>query len=350
MNYNRKKSPSSTEANNNIDFSYYSPHESYIQYDNTFQSIISKVPIDTHIDRIYFHCYLKVNEPEKLLFKALSDHNYSSVKDQLASKGMYERRSVFIDKEKDITITILYKRREFIEACYPDISVIIDNPDIKVIDWFDAICNAFGFITILSYVELALDFYSSVSFLKEYLCHNIVLKYHRGDCGYECGEGCDGCEKGSYYIGNKNRDYYNNKPKNSKSLIIYRKELEDIDVLRLEFRFNRAFLKRKDLELDCFDKINNIDLSKIVDFKRLNYEKLIKFLKKKHESTDSMFHENDSLLLHQLGDLTDNENTVMKQIICMKKSPYRDNCQRFFEDISDSNLAFYDRLKNAKYI
>lgn len=174
------------------------------------------------------------------------------------------------------------------------------------------------------------------------------MKYHRGTCGYEGGE------EGSYYIGNKNRYKDENgkkKNKNSKSLIIYSKEIDD-DVLRLEFRFNRAFLKRKDLklELDCFKKINNIDLSEIVNFKRLNHENLINHLKWKNESKILKIGENGSLLLHQLGKITDKENTVMKQIICMKNSPHKDNCQRFFEDIPEANSAFYARLKNAKYI
>ncbi len=184
----KESSTSHSEANNNINFSYYS-HMSNIEADNTFKNIISNCrSSNTHVDRIYFHCYSNFNEPETLLFKALIDHDYCSKRDELVSKDIYKRRRVFVDNEENITISILYKRRDMFNSSYPDLRIILDNPDIKTIDYFDAVCNSFGFTTTLSIVELAIDFYSSISFLKEYLCRNIILKYHRGACGFQGGE------------------------------------------------------------------------------------------------------------------------------------------------------------------
>ena len=40
----------------------------------------------------------------------------------------------------------------------------------------------------------------------------------------------------------------------------------------------------------------------------------------------------------------------MKQIKYLKQNGYKSNYQRFFEDITDVNDAFYGRLKGAKFI
>lgn len=256
------------------------------------------------------------------------------IKDKLVKRDIFKRRRVYIHSEKDIKITILYNP---LRSYYPNMRIILDNPDITTIDWFDAVCNAFGFTTKLSYVELAIDFSPFDYFLKEYFCHNMFLKYHRGTC-------CTvGGEFGSYYIGNRNI--------NSKSVILYSKEIDTDNVLRLEFRLNRSFLKRHKLELDCFERINNIKLPDLISFKELNREKLLKHLMWRNKSRLSEFDDLDKdLFIGQLRHFPNAYGGVVDEISYMKKIPYLNNCQRFFEEITVANSFLFERLKDVKFI
>ena len=163
------------------------------------------------------------------------------------------------------------------------------------------------------------------------------MKYNSGDSRFFDGE------FGSFYIGHK--------AKNSKSLILYPKKIDNNNILRLEFRFNRAFLKRIGVELDCFENINDIDLSRLVSFKQLNREKLLKHLIWKHKSRLLEYDEDDKdLLLRQLEQIPSAYSGVASESAYMKKIPYINNCQRFFEDIPEVNNAFFERLNGVRFI
>ncbi len=75
MIYKRKDLSSYTGANNNTNFLYFY-NTSDSNADNTFLSIISNISINTHVDRIYFHCFSEIRDSHKLLFKALKDYDY----------------------------------------------------------------------------------------------------------------------------------------------------------------------------------------------------------------------------------------------------------------------------------
>lgn len=331
MNYNIKTSIPYAGANNYIK-SFYNPSILNIEADNAFLDIISNISINTHVDRIRFHCCSEILEPEKLLLRALKDHGYRREEDNLVEHGNFKRRSLHLHSKKNIKISMFYQHKDSCPPYIPNIGIIVDDPDINSVHWLDGVCNSFGFTTTLSYVELSIDFSPFSVFLKDYLCRNLVIKYHRGPTR---------TEYGSFYIGNKH--------KNSKSLIIYCKKIVG-DILRLEFRFNRYFLKLIGAELDCLEKVNDIDLSKIVSFKHLNREKPISHLIRKHKSKLSMSYEDDRELVRQLRELSNIGNIVTDQIDYMKKNTDINNSHRFFEESTGTNLAFHARLKNAKYI
>ncbi|MBT3878434.1 MAG: hypothetical protein HOF76_05190 [Candidatus Scalindua sp.] len=331
MNYKRKISTSYTEANSYIK-GLYNPTISNIEADNAFLDILSNTSINTHVDRISFHCSSEIKEPEKRLFRALKDHGYSCKEDNLVEHGNFKRRGLYTHREKNIKIAVFYQHKDSCPPYIPDLRIIVDDPDIISIHWLDTICNSFGFTTTLSYVELSIDFSPFSDFLKDYLCRNLVLKYYRGTSRKEYE---------SFYIGNKH--------KNSKSLIIYCKKIVG-DILRLELRFNRYFLKSAGVELNCLEKVNSIDLSNIISFKHLNREKLINHLIWRHKSMLSMPYQDDRELIRQLRELSNISNIVTDQIHYMKKQTDINNSNRFFEDIPEANLAFYERLKNARYI
>ncbi|MHC4455443.1 MAG: hypothetical protein ACYSWS_12265, partial [Planctomycetota bacterium] len=167
----------------------------------------------------------------------------------------------------------------------------IYKPDIGIVDWFDTICNSLGLITTLSHVEMAIDFSPYEYELHEFFWKHLFLKYHSGgSCSFEDGYG-------SFYIGHK--------AKNSKSLILYQKPLGGINVLRMEIRLNRAYIKRLGLELDCIERVKDLDLSRLVSFKQLNREKLLKHLKWRHKPVLSELDDEDDkdLFIHQLSQI-----------------------------------------------
>ena len=307
-------------ANNYIDILYF----------------LSNTTIHPHIDRIYFSCDSLVDKPEETLFSELEDNDYKCKYGRWVELGTYDRIKRYCSRVTGIEVSILYKR---ISTCrmYPCMMVIVDNPNKKTVDWFDAICNSLGLAPSLSHVELTMDFTPYEYGLYEFLWRHLFLKFHRGNSCFV------GSEFGSFYIGHKR--------KNSKSVILYQKPLDGINVLRLEFRLNKAYIRKLDVELDCFEKINDINLPDLISFKQINRDELLKHLMWKNKSRLLKFDDIDKdLLIGQLGHFPNAYGGVANEIAYMKKIPYINNCQRFLEDMPEANEALLGRLRNLKFI
>ncbi|MHC4269859.1 MAG: hypothetical protein ACYSTS_15520 [Planctomycetota bacterium] len=303
---------------------------------NDILYFLSNITINPHIDRITFSCDTNIDKPEDTLFSVLQDNSYRCKSDSRIKGVAYERIRIYQSRVTGISISIFYNRKSYC-SFFPCIRVIIDNPDIDTIDWFDGVCNSFNISTTLSNVELTIDFSPYKCELHEFFWKHLILKYYSGGSCFV------GSEFGSFYVGNKN--------KNSKSVILYPKKIDNKQVLRLEFRLKRTFLERIGVSLDCFENINSIDLSRFVSFKRLNREKLLNHLIWKHKLRLSTYDEDDKdLFIHQLGQIPSAYGGVVDEIAYMKKIPYINNCQRFFEDIPEVNEAFFARLKGARFI
>jgi len=307
-------------ANNYIDILYF----------------LSNTTIHPHIDRISFSCRSDIDSPEERLFSVLEKENYVCKSDGFAKGRVYKRIRMLESRETGINVSILYGRNKHY-SFYPCMGITIYKPDIMTVDRFDAICNSLGFLTTLSHVEVTLDFTPFEYGLYEFFWRHLFLKYHSGDsCFYKD-------KLTSFYIGHKQ--------KNSKSIFLYQKPLDGINVLRLEFRLNRAYIRRLDLELDCFDKINDINLPDLISFKQINRDELLKHLMWKNKSRLLKFDDIDKdLLIGQLGHFPNAYGGVANEIAYMKKIPYINNCQRFLEDMPEANEALLGRLRNLKFI
>ncbi len=119
----------------------------------------------------------------------------------------------------------------------------------------------------------------------------------------------------------------------------------------MELRLNRAFIRKLDLKLDCFEKINDIDLSGLISFKELNRDKLLKHLMWKHKSKLLKFDDIDrNLFTHQLSQIPSAYGGVVDEMSYMKKIPYINNRQRFFDNMTEANNALFGRLKKVNFI
>jgi hypothetical protein len=312
---------------------------------------LSNTTINPHIDRISFGCNNEIVKPVDKLVSILEANNYECKYDKGIKRNAYKRIKRYCSSITGVSVPILYERKR--HCCiYPCMRVIVDNPHRDTIDWFDTICNSLGFITTLSQVELTIDFSPYEYGLQEFLWNHLFLKHHGGNVSFV------GDKKS--LVGNKeslvgddfpNTFYLGHKAKNSKSVIVYDKKVNDLNVLRLEFRLNRSFLKRRELELDTFENINNIDLSNLISFKRINRGKLSKHLQWRHKKQIlRLGKEYKGMYVRQLMYSLGDERSVANMIACMKRSPYKNNCQRFLEDMPEANEAFFKRLKGAKFI
>jgi len=308
------------EANNYTDILYF----------------LSNADINPHIDRICFSCKSEIVNPVEKLVSILEENNYECKYDQFAKGKVYKRIRMFESNITGIKVSILYGRNKKY-SFYPCIGITIYKPDRNTIDWFDTICNSIGFITTLSHVELTLDFSPYKYEIHEFLWKHLYLKYNSGGSRFYKGE------FSTFYIGHKR--------KNSKSVILYQKKIEGISTLRLEIRLNRSFIKKLDLALDCFEKINDINLSDLISFKELNHERLLKHLKWKHKSRLSEYDDIDkSLYIHQLSQIPSTYGGVVDEMFYMKKLRYINNRQRFFDDMPEANEALFGRIRNVKFI
>jgi hypothetical protein len=297
---------------------------------------LSNSNINPHIDRIYFSCNSIIVNPVEKLVSILEANNYECKYDQFAKGKVYKRIRIFESNITGIKVSILYGRNNNF-SFYPCIGITIYKPDRDTIDWFDTICNSIGFETKLSHVEVTLDFSPYKYEIHEFFWKHLFLKYNSGgSCFY------DG-EFSTFYIGHKR--------KNSKSVILYQKIIEGINILRLELRLNRAYIKKLDLALDCFEKINDINLSDLISFRELNHEKLLKHLMWKHKSKLLKFDDIDRcLLINQLSQVPSAYGGVVDEMSYMKKIRYLNNPQRFFDNMTEVNNELFGRLKKIKFI
>jgi len=303
---------------------------------------LSNSNINPHIDRIYFSCRSDIDKPEKILFSVLKENDYKCKYDHFAKGEIYKRVRRYTSSLTNVNLSIIYERNKCY-SYYPCMGINIYKPDITTVEWFDIICNSLGFLTTLSHVELTMNFTPYQYGLQEFFCTHLFLKYHSGNvCFYG-----DDVPK-TFYIGHKR--------KNSKSVIVYDKTIDGVNILRLEIRINRSFLQRHEVELCCFEEINNIDLSSFISFKQLNYEKLSKHFQWRHKEQISRLGERwrgvyvRQLMSYLEDERMGDERSVANNILCMKKSPYKNNCQRFLEDMPDANEAFSKRLGDVKFI
>jgi hypothetical protein len=318
-----QKTSNCCEANNNIDFLY----------------ILSNSNLNPHIDRIYFSCNSEIVKPVEKLVSILEENNYECKRGYFAKGRVYKRIRIFESSITGIKISILYGRNKE-SAFYPCIGITIHKPDLKTVNWFDTICNSLGFETTLSHVELALDIYPYSYNLKEFFQNHLVLKYHRGDSCYFYGD-----DDISYYIGNKR--------KNTKSAIIYARPKDKIekDLLRVELRFSRKFLKSREINLDSFEKINDLDLTKLISFKELNQQKLTKHLLWSQKSQLALLPEAKRKQFERLLNRYpfSVEGTV-EQLSFVKHTGWVDQHSRFFIDMDEANEAFFGKLKGLRII
>jgi|APSaa5957512535_1039671.scaffolds.fasta_scaffold121985_1 hypothetical protein len=324
-----QKTSSCTEANNYADFLY----------------ILSESTIKPHIDRIYFSCRIESDKPETKLFSILKENNYKCKTDKHAKSKTYRRIRTFKSSLSNVSISILYDRREYFN-CRPSLGINIYKPDLKTVDWLDSICNSLGLETTLSQVELALDISPYSYNLKKFFNNHLVLKYNRG-------ESC-------FYGENEETQYIGNKWKNTKSAIIYARPKDSIekDLLRVEFRFNRKFLISKEINLDSLEKINNLDLTKLMSFKELNKQKLAKHLhwiwKPALESLPEAKRERHLRVMERFPfperEADEQLERVVEQLSAVKKSDWVNQHSRFFIDMDEVNEAFFGKLEGLKII
>ena len=292
--------------------------------------------INPHIDRIYFSCKSEIVKPVEKLVSILEANNYECKYGRPAKGKIYKRIRMFESRITGIKVSILYGRNKNYSFC-PCMRIIIYKSDMFTIDWFDTICNSIGFETTLSHIELTLDFSPYEYEIHEFFWKHLFLKFHRSGSHFYDGE------FNTFYIGHKS--------KNSKSIILYQKPLDGINVLRLEFRLNRAFIKKLGLELDCFEKINDINLPGLISFKELNRERLLKHLMGKNKSRLSEYDEDDSdMLIGQLSRFPNAYGGVVDEMAYMKKLRYINNPQRFFDDMPEVNEALFGRLRSLRFI
>ena len=317
----------SYEANNNVDFLY----------------ILSNTVIKPHIDRIRFSCRSEIDEPEKTLFSVIEKnflklHLYELKDNRIESKYSKYKRIRRYCNETDVKVSIVYERKNKF-CCCPCMTINIYRPDLDIVNFFDAICNALGFLTTLNHVELAMDISPYSYVIEEFFYNHLFLKYNRGK---NCFFG-DNCE--TYYIGHKR--------KNSKSIIIYSKPKSSRkkNLLRVEFRFNRKFLKRLELGLDCLEKINNIDLRKLISFKLLNKQRLTNHILWSCKSQLSSLPEGERKQFERiLNRYPFSAEGAVEQFSAIKESGFVDQYQRFFEVMNEVNEAFFGKLKGKRII
>ncbi len=300
---------------------------------------LSKSHLSSHIDKISLSIKCISRSNRKDLFSALKDigFNYGYDVSKKGPKNMPHYKRIRQYRYNNSLISLFYKRK--IKAKFiPHIWIVIQDPTREILHTLDALFNSFGFVNKVSQIELALDFPYKYK-LHEFFWKHLFVRHNRGNPVF-CGKGS---EK-SFYSGHK--------AKNCKTSIVYPKVIDEKKVLRLEVILNRSIIERLGLNIRM-ENINNIDLSEFLCFKEWNYDRFRKYLKWKNRILLSEINPSSpSLYMRTLIGAKlrgDEVRYVMPAIQCLKERGYS-RPQIFFEDIQEVNNAFFNLLRNKKFL
>jgi len=321
---------------------------------------LKKTIIKTHLDKISFGIYDESvygidKKKENLILNDLKKYFYSNikVKEGYGKGSKYHlRRKVFENNGVNPLIIIGHTLKSNCSGyrTVPKMMITIHDPHREIVEWFDSVLNGFGYVTKMKQIEITVDFYDYTVPLQEFFYDHLFLSYCRSkpcfNKGKEPARGFEGeiLLDSTFYIGHRN--------KNTKTIKIYRKEVNDHKILRLELLLNRQRIKALGLELPL-ERINYFDLTKVISFRALDRRKLLAYmtwknrfkLEKKSELSCKCYIAYLNAWIFNLGD------TLMEQVLNVKKSPYGgSNYSRFFPFMEEFNQAFSEKLENRDFL
>jgi hypothetical protein len=207
---------------------------------------------------------------------------------------------------------------------------------VEILERIDTISKALGFITKLSQLEMAIDFFGPIYALRQFFVDHLFLKHHRSECRV-VGNGLDS----TFYIGDTRTG--------AKAVRLYPKDIGEREILRLELVLNRPLVRNLGVELPL-KNINHVDPSKFLCFKKLNKEKLVNHMIWRHKEKTNRQARRGTLQVRLFENWASIGGPLMQQVIRIKRSQYGRNYGRFFEDMEDCNETFYDLVENQSFL
>jgi len=265
--------------------------------------------------------------------KFISRDNWISADINERQRAVYSRIRKIISKRTGKMIHVLYSPNKFY---YPVFMIRIDDPVQSIIDLLMSIQKILKIRFNLNYIELAFDFSPYSRRLRSFLHKHLYFKYNRGN-SFTYGD-----EDKSFYIGDRS--------KNSRSLIMYDKNIYDDEVLRLEVRLKRNSIDTFGIQLPL-DDIINIDFRRIFDLKYLDEKTLRTIIKSKNQSILRNMIKNRS----ETWILNESYNPVFQGSVSrirkkIKTTKYRHvNYDHLFKNIEGVNDLFHEKLDDAVF-
>ena len=310
----------------------------------SYSSLLRKTKIKHHIDRIDFSVFSpflnnKNNKEKEILFSGLKDFGFKFREYKATKSKYFKRRSEFKKEKPDQMILIDHSFKNYCENYLniPFMLITIHDPDREIIEWFDSIFNAFGFETNIMKMEFAVDFYSNITQLEDFLRKHLFLKYGRLGGRYVGKE-----PEKSYYILDRN--------KNTRMVIVYRKTINGKKALRMELGLNLSKMQHHNFSLPL-DNLDSFDLFNYLSFKTFNPKRYLNYIVgQNREKIENMSELRKKSFIDHLRSTEIPNDTVMNQIFKVKKGKYGKNYQRFFEDLWACNRALSGRLRKKSFL
>ena len=259
------------------------------------------------------------------LFSFFEQNGYKTQSDGFARGKTYKRYRHY---SGDRDILILSDPETFLDHLY----VTVHDPDFEFLKWMDSGFKSLRLKTILSQMEIAIDFLGRNMPLYTALVSFLYLRHSKGQCRLK-GEDF----KKTFYIGDTRKD--------SKAIRLYHKEIDGQKNLRLELVLNRRSIKRLGLELPL-EGFDHAILSDFICFKKFNQTKFFNHLKWKSRNKIKRLEGKKTVrtLFSVLNDIAGSHATI--PVVDAKTKLKKRNLQyhRFFEDMDEWNEAFRDLL------
>lgn len=307
----------------------------YIENLNFFFDL-TEITINTSIDLIKLSAK---GLDFRLIDKQMIKH-FSVSSDYRINGGRFQRKKIYEGDHG--TIDLLYKPKAKDAYMKFYFLFVLHQPNRKMMSQFDYAFRRLGMYPVVNKIELAWDFSCvSVWDLLEFLRKHLFLKYQRNPARRF-----------------KNTFYSNDLRRSVKGVRLYPRPIDSElkNVVRLELEIHRKKIRDLKIPFPITAPDFDLDFSKFFEFRKIDWNKLIAYLVKKHWRLIGRINSKrpgcGDLILRQFESscVTWADMPLMEAVEDIRSKPYGiKNFSRFFVPMDDLNALIEDSADRQRF-
>lgn len=294
---------------------------------NNYSPKVLKIPpsftISKKVDLISFTSIFPSYQNEIVVF--LKENGFRKIEDKKTEYGNYGRICRFCTDTKVLNVDILYNIIDI--KGFP--TLILNVHNCSSVIFIQNLCNYCGISPTIKMMELAIDIFTDeVDTLFEFIKAHLFLKYSRDTIEVD-------------YL----RTFYLNdiRATRSKAMRIYQKPIEGKkEFIRVELVLKRDKIRK--LRLNKIEKVDELFLNEMFDFRTIDIEALENYFIKKHKSISGL---SSRLSKDMVKNIFVDKDTLMEKVIALRRQNLK--ASNFIQPLNEFNQIFFDMVAKERF-